>query len=88
MTQRARLAVIGDGKMGHAIASLATDYGFDVVAMLGERQVLPDGITEALLEQMRRWSSRRHNLQLRMCARALPRAAPWCAARPAGIQSA
>ena len=44
-----RLAVIGDGKMGQAIASLAADYGFEVVALLGESQVLPHGIDKALL---------------------------------------
>jgi 4-hydroxy-tetrahydrodipicolinate reductase len=50
MTQTLRLAVIGDGKMGQAIASLAADHGFEVVALLGERQVLPHGITMALLD--------------------------------------
>lgn len=49
MTPSLRLAVIGDGKMGQAIASLAAEYGFDVVAVLGESQVLPHGITKALL---------------------------------------
>jgi 4-hydroxy-tetrahydrodipicolinate reductase len=44
-----RLAIIGDGKMGKAIASLAAEHGFDVVAMLGEREVLPTGITKELL---------------------------------------
>jgi 4-hydroxy-tetrahydrodipicolinate reductase len=50
MTNSLRLAVIGDGKMGQAIASLAADHGFEVVALLGERQVLPHGITMALLD--------------------------------------
>ena len=50
MSARLRLAVIGDGKMGQAIASLAADHGFDIVALLGERQVLPHGITKALLD--------------------------------------
>ena len=44
-----RLAIVGDGKMGKAIASLAPDHGFEVVAMLGEREVLPNGVTKALL---------------------------------------
>jgi 4-hydroxy-tetrahydrodipicolinate reductase len=44
-----RLAVIGDGKMGRAIASLAEEHGFTVVAFLGEGEVLPKGITKALL---------------------------------------
>jgi 4-hydroxy-tetrahydrodipicolinate reductase len=43
------LAVIGDGKMGRAIASLAGEHEFEVVALLGEREVLPQGITRALL---------------------------------------
>lgn len=45
-----RLAVIGDGKMGQAIASLASQADFEVVALLGENQVLPQGITRALLD--------------------------------------
>jgi 4-hydroxy-tetrahydrodipicolinate reductase len=49
MTQLLRLAVIGDGKMGQAIASLAPEHGFDVVALLGERHVLPQGVTNVLL---------------------------------------
>jgi 4-hydroxy-tetrahydrodipicolinate reductase len=49
MTRLLRLAVIGDGKMGQAIASLATEHGFEVVALLGEAQVLPHGITGPLL---------------------------------------
>jgi 4-hydroxy-tetrahydrodipicolinate reductase len=44
-----RMAIIGDGKMGKAIASLAAEHGMEVVAMLGEREVLPAGITKALL---------------------------------------
>ena len=48
-TEQLRLAVIGDGKMGQAIASLAAEQGFEVVALLGERQVLPQGITKPLL---------------------------------------
>ncbi len=50
MTPLTRLAVIGDGKMGLAIASLAAAHGFDVVALLGEAQVLPRGITRDLLD--------------------------------------
>src|ERR1019366_8727900 len=49
-TEQLRLAVIGDGKMGQAIASLAAEQGFEVVALLGERQVLPQGITKSLLD--------------------------------------
>jgi 4-hydroxy-tetrahydrodipicolinate reductase len=44
-----RLAVIGDGKMGRAIASLAAEHGFEIVALLGESEVLPHGITAPLL---------------------------------------
>ena len=44
-----KLAVIGDGKMGRAVASLAPEHGFDVVALLGEGDVLPRGLTKALL---------------------------------------
>jgi 4-hydroxy-tetrahydrodipicolinate reductase len=47
--EKLRLAVIGDGKMGQAIASLAGECGFVVVALLGEAQVLPHGISKALL---------------------------------------
>ncbi|MFI5231687.1 MAG: 4-hydroxy-tetrahydrodipicolinate reductase [Gemmatimonadales bacterium] len=50
MTAQLRLAVIGDGKMGQSVASLASEHGFDIVALLGERQVLPHGITRALLD--------------------------------------
>lgn len=49
MTQIVRLAVIGDGKMGQAIASLAAENGFEIVARLGEHDVLPHGISKALL---------------------------------------
>lgn len=44
-----RLAVIGDGKMGRAVAMLAVEHGFEVVVLLGEAQVVPGGITKALL---------------------------------------
>jgi 4-hydroxy-tetrahydrodipicolinate reductase len=44
-----KLAIIGDGKMGQAIASLAKPAGFDVVALLGEREVLPRGLNKPLL---------------------------------------
>jgi len=35
-----RLAIIGDGKMGHAVSRVATDQGVDVVAMLGVGQAV------------------------------------------------
>ena len=44
-----RLAVIGDGRMGRAVASLAPERGFDVVAVIGEAQAAPAGITRGLL---------------------------------------
>lgn len=50
MTSGTRLAVIGDGKMGRAVAQLAETHGFEVVALLGESQVAPQGITRALLD--------------------------------------
>ncbi len=49
MTATLKLAVIGDGKMGQAIASLAVTHDFEVVALLGEREVLPNGVTKQLL---------------------------------------
>lgn len=49
MSDRLRLAIIGDGKMGRAVASLAADERFDVVAMLGITQVASAGITPASL---------------------------------------
>lgn len=49
-TPRLRLAVIGDGKMGRAVASLADAHGFDVVALLGETQLAPRGVTRVLLD--------------------------------------
>ena len=33
-----RIAIIGDGKMGHAIEQLAVEYGWKVAAFLGERE--------------------------------------------------
>jgi 3-hydroxyacyl-CoA dehydrogenase len=51
-----RLAVIGDGKMGRAVASLAPDAGFDVVAVLGEAELLPNGISGELLRRQPRES--------------------------------
>jgi 4-hydroxy-tetrahydrodipicolinate reductase len=39
-----KLAVIGDGKMGQAIASLAPSHGFTVVALLGERDIDNDDV--------------------------------------------
>jgi 4-hydroxy-tetrahydrodipicolinate reductase len=50
MNGATRLAVIGDGKMGRAVAQLAEAHGFEVVALLGESQVAPHGITRALLD--------------------------------------
>ena len=50
MSAQLRLAVIGDGKMGQAVASLAAEHGFEIVALLGERQVLPHGVTKQLLD--------------------------------------
>lgn len=49
MSDRLRLAIIGDGKMGRAVSSLAADERFDVVAMLGITQVASAGITPASL---------------------------------------
>jgi 4-hydroxy-tetrahydrodipicolinate reductase len=49
MTAPARLAIIGDGKMGRAVASLAAEHGFAVAALLGEAEVLPGGVTKAVL---------------------------------------
>ncbi len=46
---RLRLAVIGDGKMGRAVVSLAAEHGFDVVAILGLSDMGPVGVTRALL---------------------------------------
>jgi 4-hydroxy-tetrahydrodipicolinate reductase len=46
-----RLAVIGDGKMGRAVAQLAEANGFEVVALLGEAQVVPQGISRAMLDR-------------------------------------
>jgi 4-hydroxy-tetrahydrodipicolinate reductase len=44
-----RLAIIGDGKMGRAVAALAPEAGFEVVALLGLADVAPAGVTAALL---------------------------------------
>lgn len=49
MTSALRLAVIGDGKMGRAVAGLAAEHGFAVVALLGEADVGSSGITAPLL---------------------------------------
>jgi len=46
---RIKLAVIGDGKMGRAVAALAPEAGFDVVAVIGAADVAAGGITVALL---------------------------------------
>jgi 4-hydroxy-tetrahydrodipicolinate reductase len=44
-----RLAIVGNGKMGHAVAALAPEHGFQVVALLGASDVKARGITEELL---------------------------------------
>ena len=44
-----RLAVVGNGKMGHAVAALAPEHGFRVVALLGASDIWPHGITAAVL---------------------------------------
>ena len=49
MSSLLRLAIIGDGKMGRAVASLAAEHGFEVVALLGETDVGRAGITVPLL---------------------------------------
>jgi 4-hydroxy-tetrahydrodipicolinate reductase len=49
MSAPPRLAIVGDGRMGAAVASLAAEHGFTVVALLGEADVLPHGITKPLL---------------------------------------
>jgi 4-hydroxy-tetrahydrodipicolinate reductase len=46
---RIKLAIIGDGKMGRAVAALAPDAGFDIVARLGAADVAAAGVTAALL---------------------------------------
>ncbi|MBV6520798.1 MAG: 4-hydroxy-tetrahydrodipicolinate reductase [Gemmatimonadaceae bacterium] len=38
MTERRRIAIIGDGRMGRAVAALAAERGHAIVAMLGERE--------------------------------------------------
>ena len=49
MTGGLKLAVVGDGKMGRAVASLAPEHGFNVVALLGAAAVVSNGVTKALL---------------------------------------
>lgn len=44
-----KLAIVGDGKMGRTVAALAPGQGFEVVALLGEAEVRPGGLTRALL---------------------------------------
>jgi 4-hydroxy-tetrahydrodipicolinate reductase len=44
-----RLAVIGDGKMGRLVASLAAEQGFDVAAVLGREDVSYRGISRDAL---------------------------------------
>ena len=46
---RIALAVVGDGKMGRAVAALAPEAGFEVVALLGAADVAAAGITPAVL---------------------------------------
>lgn len=51
MSAFTRIAIIGDGKMGQAIASLAAGAGCEVVAMIGENQNSSGaGITRAALK--------------------------------------
>ena len=45
---RRRIAIVGDGKMGHAIADLAVGSGWEVAAVLGEDETA-GGITTAIL---------------------------------------
>jgi 4-hydroxy-tetrahydrodipicolinate reductase len=49
VTAALRLAVIGDGRMGRALASLAAERGFELVAVIGEAAAAPAGITRDLL---------------------------------------
>jgi 4-hydroxy-tetrahydrodipicolinate reductase len=49
MTAVLKLAIIGDGKMGKAVAGIAAENGFDVVALLGEAETAAAGVTAALL---------------------------------------
>jgi 4-hydroxy-tetrahydrodipicolinate reductase len=51
MTDTLRLAVIGDGRMGRALAALAPESGFELVAFLGESEVGPAGVTKVLLNR-------------------------------------
>jgi 4-hydroxy-tetrahydrodipicolinate reductase len=44
-----RIAVIGDGKMGHLVAALAVEQGIEVVAVLGRDAVARAGITAETL---------------------------------------
>ena len=44
-----RLAIIGDGKMGRALAELAGAHQFDVAALLSHEAVRRGGVTEHLL---------------------------------------
>jgi 4-hydroxy-tetrahydrodipicolinate reductase len=49
VTDTLRLAIVGDGRMGRALAALAPEARFEVVAFLGEKDVGPAGITKAML---------------------------------------
>ena len=44
-----KLAIIGDGKMGLSLGAVALGHGFMPVALLGEGDVRPHGITKELL---------------------------------------
>jgi len=46
---RIALAVVGDGKMGRAVAALAPEAGFEGVALRGVADVAATGITRAVL---------------------------------------
>ena len=51
MTAPTRIAIIGDGRMGQAIAGLASENGCEVVAMIGEgNNVGGSGITPETLK--------------------------------------
>lgn len=47
MSGKTRIAIIGDGKMGHAIAGLATENDCEVVAMIGETEKVSDHLDGA-----------------------------------------
>lgn len=49
MTSRLRLAIVGDGKMGRSVRDVADGAGFEVVAFLGEHDVMAGGPTAVQL---------------------------------------